>query len=74
MSVVCQRCGQEWPRDPVLEVACPTCHAKVGTRCKRPSGHDAEVHADRDRLAMATVPGYGQCPESAKGMQLEMIL
>ncbi|MBX0330091.1 hypothetical protein K2Z83_20700 [Oscillochloris sp. ZM17-4] len=63
MSVTCLTCGQEWPRDPVLEVVCPTCHAAVGSHCKRPSGHEAsDVHAERDRLAMRTIAGYGQCP------------
>lgn len=28
-------------RHPVQAVACPTCKAKVGTYCKRPSGHKA---------------------------------
>lgn len=46
-------CGQEWPRDPALEVACPTCKAPVGSRCRRPSGHPAgQLHADRDLAAM----------------------
>lgn len=62
-GVTCRRCGQTWPRDPVLEVACPTCHAKIGAQCKRPSGHGAaEIHVERDLLAMETVPGYGKCP------------
>jgi len=62
-GVTCLRCGQSWPRDPVLEVACPSCHAKVGSGCKRPSGHQAQhVHAARDLLALATVLGYGPCP------------
>lgn len=58
-TVVCSACGQEWPRDPALEVACPKCAAKVGHYCrrKRPSGHDATfekqlIHPERDQLAM----------------------
>ena len=52
MTVRCGRCGQEWPRDPALEVACPQCLAPVGVRCRRPSGHDCELHASRDRAAL----------------------
>lgn len=63
MSVQCQRCGQEWPRDPALEVACPTCRAPIGAWCKRPSGHQAQdLHTARDRLALDTIPDYGRCP------------
>ena len=62
MPVQCKTCHQIWPRDPILEVACPTCRAPIGRRCKRPSGHDAgNVHAARDLLAMERVPGYGRC-------------
>lgn len=60
--VRCDGCGQEWPRDPALEVTCPTCGAGVGHRCKRPSEHAAaKIHAGRDRLALATVEGYTVC-------------
>lgn len=55
MPVKCHRCGQEWPRDPALEVKCPQCNAGVGVRCRRPSGHylmGCQVHASRDRLAL----------------------
>lgn len=51
--VTCSRCGQSWPRDPALEVACPECLAPVGVRCRRPSGHGRELHHGRDRAAMA---------------------
>lgn len=54
--VTCQNCGQTWARDPALEVACPTCKAPAGRRCRRPSGHRTPYgvpHADRDRAAMA---------------------
>ena len=53
--IECSRCGQKWPRDPALEVVCPTCNAKVGIKCKRPSEHivfGGQPHASRDRLAM----------------------
>jgi hypothetical protein len=66
MPTTCLHCGQEWPRDPALEVACPTFHAAIGSRCKRPSGHEAgDAHAARDRLAMQTIPGYDMCPAVA---------
>ncbi|OAN53493.1 zinc finger domain-containing protein [Sphingobium sp. TCM1] len=63
---VCQNqdCGLTWPRDPVLEVACPTCKAPVGVGCKRPSGHSGpfiELHAERDLLADREGK-YGPCP------------
>lgn len=60
--IQCSNCGQEWPRDPALEVECPTCRAKPGVLCRRPSEHECPVHATRDRLAMESVPGYGRCP------------
>jgi hypothetical protein len=54
VTVQCTGCGQIWPRDPILEVACPTCHARIGRRCKRPSGHQAgEYHTARDLLAIS---------------------
>ena len=35
-------------RHPVLAVACPTCRARAGAWCKRPSGHRAsDFHASR---------------------------
>lgn len=69
--VQCHNCGQTWPRDPALEVACPECLAPIGRKCKRPSGHGVwggQFHAARDELAMKSVPGYGKCP-AAKGQQ-----
>ena len=63
--VRCSRCGQEWSRDPALEVPCPVCLAKTGQKCRRPSGYTGnfvEIHAERDVLAMKEVPGYGLCP------------
>jgi hypothetical protein len=56
MTVRCRLCGQEWPRDPALDVPCPACHAATGRKCRRPSGHSCghscEIHAERDRAAM----------------------
>lgn len=52
-AVQCARCGEEWPQgDPALRVACPTCQAPPGRRCRRPSAHECVVHAARDLLAM----------------------
>ena len=51
-AVQCRRCGEEWPLgDPALHVACPTCQAPPGRRCRRPSAHECVVHAARDGLA-----------------------
>jgi len=64
MTVQCSRCGQEWERDPALEVKCPTCQAPVGIRCRRPSGHSCDIHASRDLAAMEA--GFlEKCPASA---------
>jgi hypothetical protein len=59
MTVSCSACGQQWPRDPALEVGCPTCNARVGPYCSshRPSGYRIRfgstlIHPARDRLAM----------------------
>jgi hypothetical protein len=64
MTVRCSRCGQEWPRDPALEVPCPTCLAPVGQRCRRPGGYTGNfvgVHAARDQAAMQAGL-LAQCP------------
>jgi hypothetical protein len=71
-GVACQRpgCDRAWPRDPVFEVACPACHAGVGQRCKRPSGHRVfagDVHPERDRLADRG-GHYGPCPLALCGL------
>jgi hypothetical protein len=73
MTVTCMRpgCDRTWPRDPVLEVACPDCGARVGTRCRRPSGHtawgEANFHAARDTAA-DQAGCYGQCPLGLCGL------
>lgn len=60
-------CGKTWPRDPVLEVTCPTCRAQPGHRCVRPSQHKVFgakhgfFHAARD-LAADEAGKYGDCP------------
>jgi hypothetical protein len=56
--VVCNYCGDEWPRHPALEVACPKCGAGIGKPCgnKRPSGHrvvfGVETHVEREQAAL----------------------
>jgi hypothetical protein len=63
-------CDRSWPRDPVIEVECPACHAGVGTRCKRPSGHRAwrgNFHAVRD-IAADKAGKYGTCPTGRCGL------
>lgn len=65
-AVHCRRqgCGQTWPRDPALEVICPTCRAPIGRACARPSEHrtwGGEPHAERD-IAADRAGRYGPCP------------
>lgn len=54
--VICRSCGEEWPRHPALEVACPDCGASVGVHCKKPSGHtfwkSALPHVAREQRAL----------------------
>lgn len=64
--VRCSNCGQEWERDPALEVTCPVCSADIGQKCKRPSGHPASLHAERDKKALREVDGYERCPEASE--------
>lgn len=62
-------CDVTWPRDPALEVPCPECHAPIGQRCKRPSGHrvfGGEPHDSRD-IAADTAGHYGPCPTNRCG-------
>lgn len=74
-------CGRVWPRDPVLEVACPDCLAPAGVRCRRPSGHSGPfiaLHASRDLLAdrqgaYGTCP-LGRCGSAAKPVQWALAL
>lgn len=69
--VTCRHCGQEWPRDPALEVPCPQCQAPVGRPCKRPSEHNVwgnQPHASRDQLAMER--GFLKpCPKGPSAQQ-----
>ena len=73
VPVHCRRCGTAWPRDPALEVACPTCGAVIGQPCRRPSGHTipyGEAHAARDLTADAA-GSYGSCPRGRCGPALD---
>ena len=49
--VACRDCGKKFPFDPALKVRCPQCGAAAGRKCRRPSGHDCDLHAVRDALA-----------------------
>lgn len=66
-------CGREWPRDPVLEVECPVCHAPVGAMCRNPSGWTKwkgqanNFHAERD-IAADQAGAYGECPLGRCGL------
>jgi hypothetical protein len=71
MSVSCVNCGQEWPRDPALEVPCPTCHAPIGVKCRRPSGHGCELHASRDQAAM-DAGCLRPCPKGPSAQQAQV--
>ncbi len=62
MTVTCI-CGDEFPRHPALEVACPSCQAPIGKSCKRPSGHNVfrgtdgeELHGLRRKAAFKAKP------------------
>ena len=73
MTVSCLKpgCDRTWPRDPVLEVACPSCPAGVGQRCKRPSEHTVwgkEPHPQRD-IAADRAGAYGPCPLGLCGLE-----
>jgi hypothetical protein len=64
-EVACHRCGQTWPRDPRLEVACPACLAAVGRPCLRPSGHatwGGIPHVAREQLAVDRGILSHRCP------------
>lgn len=55
MTVICDKCGEEWEHDPAWLVECPTCHAPTGKSCVRPSGHRGPAiatHAEREWAAL----------------------
>ena len=69
----CQKkgCDRSWDQDPVFMVACPSCEAGPGEKCKRPSGHPVwnpgwpglpkGAHPERDLKALEEGK-YGACP------------
>lgn len=68
--VVCLKgCRREWARDPIYEVACPTCRAGIGHPCVRPSGHGSfgDFHRERD-IAADRAGAYGVCPLGRCGL------
>ena len=77
-EVHCQRkggCGKSWPRDPVLEVECPSCGAPAGRACKRPSGHGVWGQygrfCDPRDMAAYNAGAYGTCPQDICGLSAE---
>ena len=55
----CARCGDEFASDPRLVVDCPTCGAKAGLGCIRPSEHRGNMvqpHKRRRTLAFKQMP------------------
>lgn len=67
-------CDREWPRDPILEVRCPTCHSGPGVQCRRPSGHNGwkgqgQFHRERD-IAADQAGAYGPCPLGLCGLKI----
>jgi hypothetical protein len=50
--VACKACGEEWPSDPALQVACIECQARPGERCIWRGQHGYTHHLSRDRQAM----------------------
>lgn len=63
-EVRCDACGQTWPREPALEVPCPTCLKRAGVWCASPSGHKwMQLHAERIEAARAAGKLH-VCPEA----------
>jgi len=62
MTVGCNKgCGMTWRRHPALEVPCSECKAKVGSHCRRPSGHECTYH--KPRILQAYDEGhFKECP------------
>ena len=51
--VQCQGCNQTFDHDPAEDVDCPSCQAKAGQSCVRPSEHKAmRLHIKRDEKAL----------------------
>lgn len=51
-----------------LSFECPTCYAKPGQKCQRPSGHEAsDLHVDRLKLEFEPAePGGPDDPERVR--------
>ena len=65
-KITCQLCGEQWDKDPALEVPCPVCPAKVGQWCRRPSEHRAML-LHRPRIKAAEAAGkISKCPKGGK--------
>ena len=62
------RCGREgeWSKDPRLVLPCPDCHAAAGHGCRRPSGHNCEVHIPREQ-AVVDAGLFPICPVCGAG-------
>lgn len=62
-NVTCNGCGRFYPVHPCMLVACPECRAKVGSRCRRPSEHEAaNFHVGREREAVIAGHMERECP------------
>ena len=66
--VQCNLCGYGFDRDPVYEVPCPHCGAKIGQACRRPSEHVPSGagfwrgwHTERDLLAARCGAYHHEC-------------
>jgi len=79
MTEPCPYCGSD-TADPdstcPKSIPCPTCRAKSGRRCKRPSGHPAQrLHAARIEAAEADDRARGVSWTLADGGgQMQMVI
>lgn len=77
----CSICSHEFSQDPIFEVACPTCKAKPGQYCIRPSGHSGpfvDFHAERDIVALRDGfydhKGNGSCGPHSNSQRTQELL
>jgi hypothetical protein len=64
------RCTPLWPGLTCpWSITCPRCRAAPGQRCRRPSGHDAAMHAERYLLAerMDAKAGFSYPGQGVRG-------
>lgn len=69
----CSLCGEEWDQHPFLQLPCPTCHARAGAWCVRPSGHSGpfvEIHVAREQ-AVVDAGLINICPAAKSGQDPE---